>query len=105
MGCATGEKKKLRIAMLGHKRIPSREGGVEIVVEELSTRMVKLGYQVTCYKRKGHHVIREMFIFDGKWLAERISWLGERYSDREIHKNGLEKKFSCRSVCIVITSL
>lgn len=56
MGCATGEKKKLRIAMLGHKRIPSREGGVEIVVEELSTRMVKLGYQVTCYNRKGHHV-------------------------------------------------
>lgn len=42
--------------MLGHKRIPSREGGVEIVVEELCTRMVKLGYQVTCYNRKGHHV-------------------------------------------------
>lgn len=34
-------KDKLRIAMLGHKRIPSREGGVEIVVEELCTRMVK----------------------------------------------------------------
>lgn len=27
----------------GHKRIPSREGGIEIVVEELSTRMVKKG--------------------------------------------------------------
>ena len=26
--------------MLGHKRIPSREGGIEVVVEELSTRMV-----------------------------------------------------------------
>ena len=25
--------------MLGHKRIPSREGGVEIVVEELATRL------------------------------------------------------------------
>lgn len=25
--------KKLKIAMFGHKRIPSREGGVEIVVE------------------------------------------------------------------------
>lgn len=47
---------KLKIAMIGHKRIPSREGGVEIVVEELSTRMVKLGHQVTCYNRKGHHV-------------------------------------------------
>ena len=33
-------KDKLRIAMLGQKRIPSREGGVEIVVEELCTRMV-----------------------------------------------------------------
>lgn len=28
---------QLRIAMIGHKRIPSREGGIEIVVEELST--------------------------------------------------------------------
>ncbi|WP_373152343.1 hypothetical protein [Blautia massiliensis (ex Durand et al. 2017)] len=27
-------KEPLRIAMFGHKRIPSREGGVEIVVEE-----------------------------------------------------------------------
>ncbi len=26
----------LNIAMFGHKRVPSREGGVEIVVEELS---------------------------------------------------------------------
>jgi len=47
---------KLRIAMLGHKRIPSREGGVEIVVEELATRMAELGHEVTCYNRKGHHV-------------------------------------------------
>ena len=31
----------MKIAMLGQKRIPSREGGVEIVVEELSTRMKK----------------------------------------------------------------
>lgn len=30
------DKKSLSIAMLGHKRIPSREGGIEIVVEELA---------------------------------------------------------------------
>ncbi|MDR1629896.1 MAG: glycosyltransferase family 4 protein [Oscillospiraceae bacterium] len=42
--------------MLGHKRIPSREGGIEIVVEELSTRMAALGHSVTCYNRRGHHV-------------------------------------------------
>lgn len=49
-------KRKLNIAMLGHKRIPSREGGVEVVVEELSTRMVSQGHSVTCYNRGGHHV-------------------------------------------------
>ena len=46
----------MRIAMLGHKRIPSREGGVEVVVEELSTRLVKKGYQVDVYNRKGKNV-------------------------------------------------
>lgn len=50
------EDRKLKIAMLGHKRIPSREGGIEIVVEELCTRMAELGHDVTCYNRKGHHV-------------------------------------------------
>ena len=50
------KEKKLKIAMLGHKRIPSREGGVEIVVCELATRMAAQGHSVTCYNRKGHHV-------------------------------------------------
>lgn len=54
-------KDKLKIAMLGHKRIPSREGGIEIVVEELSTRMVKMGHSVTCYNRSGHHVSGKEF--------------------------------------------
>lgn len=51
-----GNEKPLKIAMLGHKRIPSREGGIEIVVEELASRMVKRGHAVTCYNRNGHHV-------------------------------------------------
>ena len=46
----------MKIAMIGHKRMPSREGGVEIVVEELSTRLVKMGHQVDVYNRKGNNV-------------------------------------------------
>lgn len=42
--------------MFGHKRVPSREGGVEIVVEELSTRMASKGHTVTLYNRRGKHV-------------------------------------------------
>lgn len=61
-------KQTLRIAMLGHKRIPSREGGVEIVVEELSTRMVRLGHNITCFNRSGHHVSGKEF--DGENLKE-----------------------------------
>ena len=49
-------KEKLNIAMFGQKRIPSREGGVEIVVEELCSRMAAQGHNVTCYNRGGHHV-------------------------------------------------
>lgn len=60
--------KPLKIAMFGHKRIPSREGGVEIVVEELSTRMVKLGNEVTCFNRKGHHISGKEF--DGEEISE-----------------------------------
>ena len=61
-------KNKLNIAILGHKRIPSREGGIEIVVEELSTRMVKLGHRVTCFNRKGHHISGSEF--DENQLSE-----------------------------------
>lgn len=50
------KKRNLKIAMIGHKRIPSREGGVEIVVEELAKRMVSRGHIVHAYNRKGHHI-------------------------------------------------
>ena len=47
---------KLNIAMLGHKRIPSNEGGVEVVVEALAAGLAQRGHSVTCYNRAGHHI-------------------------------------------------
>lgn len=61
----------MKIAMFGHKYIPSRAGGVEVVVRELSTRMAALGHDVVCYNRKSHHVSSAEFntrkdtIFEG----------------------------------------
>lgn len=46
----------LNIAMFGHKHVLSREGGIEIVVNELSTRMAAKGDKVICYDRKSSHV-------------------------------------------------
>lgn len=79
-------KEQMQIAMLGHKRIPSREGGIEVVVEELSTRMAAKGHSVTCYNRRGHNVagaefdqkscrefhgvrLKDVFTIDGRGLA------------------------------------
>lgn len=55
-------KDRLKIAMIGHKRIPSREGGVEIVVNELAIRMVQSGNVVEVYNRRGSHVSGKKFI-------------------------------------------
>ena len=41
----------VKIAMIGHKRIPTRSGGVEVVVEELSVRMAEKGHRVVAYNR------------------------------------------------------
>lgn len=42
----------MRVAIIGHKQIPGRSGGVEVVVEELATRLAKLGASVTVYNRR-----------------------------------------------------
>ncbi len=65
-------KEGMRIAMIGHKRIPSREGGVEVVVEELSVRMAALGHQVDAYNRFGHHV-------SGKKYDQEYGWKGRKF--------------------------
>lgn len=42
----------MKIAMIGHKRIPGREGGIEVVVEELATGLASKGHKVTVYNRR-----------------------------------------------------
>ena len=86
----------MKIAMFGQKRVPSREGGVEIVVEELSCRMAAQGHQVTCYNRRGHHVsgaefdtqrlrefegvrLKSVWTFDKKGLAAMTSSLSAAF--------------------------
>ncbi len=58
------KKERWNIVMLGHKRIPSREGGIEIVVEELASRMVAAGHRVTCLNRAGTHVSGKEYTTD-----------------------------------------
>ena len=50
---------KINIAMFGQKHMLSREGGVEIVVKELATRMAEKGHNIICYDRAARHVSGE----------------------------------------------
>ena len=45
------KKTSKRVAMIGHKFIPSRDGGVEVVVSNLAPHLAEIGYDVTCYNR------------------------------------------------------
>ena len=51
----------MKIAIIGHKRIPSNEGGIEKGVEQHATRMAALGHRVTAYNRGGHNVFGKEF--------------------------------------------
>lgn len=51
----------MKIAIIGHKRIPSNEGGIEKGVEQHAVRMVKRGNFVTAYNRGGHNVFGKEF--------------------------------------------
>ena len=44
--------------MIGHKFIPSRNGGVEVVVSNLAPHLAKLGYDVTCYNRTDREAVK-----------------------------------------------
>ena len=62
------KKTSKRVAMIGHKFIPSRDGGVEVVVSNLAPHLAEIGYDVTCYNRtnKQFKKLRK----DGKLIRE-----------------------------------
>lgn len=46
-------EEKMKVAMIGIKAIPARDGGFETAVDELSRGLVRLGHEVTVYNRSG----------------------------------------------------
>ena len=57
-------QKPLKIAVIGHKRIPSREGGLEKTVEEQTRRLLRRygeEFEFVLYNRGGHNVFGEQY--------------------------------------------
>ncbi len=49
----------MKVAMIGHKVVPSRRGGIENVLTTLCPMLVEMGHQVTCYNRSSDQVENE----------------------------------------------
>ena len=49
----------MKVAMIGHKVVPSRRGGIENVLTTLCPIMVEMGIDVTCYNRTSDKVENE----------------------------------------------
>ena len=49
----------MKIAMIGHKIVPSRRGGIELVLTTLAPMLVRRGDQVVCYNRRGSQTEEE----------------------------------------------
>ena len=49
----------MKIAMIGHKVVPSRRGGIENVLTTLCPMLVEMGEEVTCYNRTSDKVENE----------------------------------------------
>ena len=49
----------MKVAMIGHKVVPSRRGGIENVLTTLCPMLVEMGIEVTCYNRSSDKVENE----------------------------------------------
>ena len=72
----SAQKKPYRIAMIGHKFIPSRDGGVEVVVSNLAPHLAEIGYDVTCYNRtdRQHRELRKQGALPREYRGVRLIW-------------------------------
>lgn len=52
----------MKVAMIGHKVVPSRRGGIENVLTTLCPILTELGAEVTCYNRSSDKVENEYIV-------------------------------------------
>ena len=70
------QKAAKRVAIIGHKFIPSRDGGVEVVVSNLAPHLAEAGYEVTCYNRtsKEARKLRKQGTLAREYRGVRLIW-------------------------------
>ena len=70
------QKAAKRVAIIGHKFIPSRDGGVEVVVSNLAPHLAEAGYEVTCYNRTSRQArkLRKQGTMAREYMGVHLIW-------------------------------
>ena len=92
----------MRLAILGTRGIPANYGGFETFAEELSTRLVARGHEVTVYCRS-HHVSSDLGEYKGVKLIV-LPTIKHKYLDTIVHTllsavNAVTKRFDSVLIC------
>lgn len=98
----------MKIAILGTRGIPSNYGGFETFAEELSTRLVLRGHQVTVYGRSNNIRYREPD-YKGVHLTI-LPTIGTKYLDTVVHTflsvlHAAPRRFDCILMCNAANAL
>lgn len=64
----------MKVAMIGHKAVPSRQGGIENVLTSLCPLLVETGIDVTCYNRSSDRIGEEYIdeVVDNRYHNVRL---------------------------------
>jgi glycosyltransferase involved in cell wall biosynthesis len=73
----------MKIAMLGTRGVPASYSGFETCVEELGSRLVLRGHQVTVYCRS-HHISYDQPVYKGMRLV-KLPTIANKYLDTIVH--------------------
>ncbi len=92
----------MRLAILGTRGIPANYGGFETFAEELATRLVARGHEVTVYCRS-HHVSSDMTEYRGVRLKV-LPTIKHKYLDTIVHSfisvlHAVTRRFDVVLIC------
>ena len=73
----------MKIAMLGTRGVPASYSGFETCVEELGSRLVERGHDVTVYCRS-HHITYDQPTYRGMRLV-KLPTVANKYLDTIVH--------------------
>ena len=98
----------MRIAILGTRGIPASYGGFETFAEQLSTRLVQRGHEVTVYCRS-HYVSPRQMKFHGVTLKV-LPTVRHKYLDTVVHTffsaiNAAGARYDCALICNAANAL